>query len=89
MKEPGTVNWTNPNTGGNNNSGFAGLPGSFRYGGGSFDSFDFIGVGGSWWSYTVYGTAGAWYRSLGYNGGSLDRSATDKRFGFSVRCLRD
>ncbi len=86
MKEAGTLNWTSPNTGGNNNSGFAGLPGGGRSNGGAF--YD-IGNGGYWWSSTEGTTNGAWYRSLSYYYGDVDRGSSNKAYGFSVRCLRD
>jgi uncharacterized protein (TIGR02145 family) len=86
MKEAGTLNWTTPNTGGNNNSGFAGLPGGFRV---SFGSFFDVGFYGYWWSSTEASTTFAWVRFLDYGFGSVDRGNFNKRIGFSVRCLRD
>ena len=86
MKEAGTLNWTTPNTGGNNNSGFAGLPGGGRDGSGAFDG---VGSGGYWWSSAENGTTYAWVRGLGYNNGGIDRFGGNKKGGYSVRCLRD
>ena len=86
MKEAGTLNWTTPNTGGNNNSGFAGLPGGYRNGNGSFD---FVGDSGYWWSSTEYFTSTAWFRYLYYSNGLIYRNGFSKYYGFSVRCLRD
>ena len=86
MKEAGTLNWTNPNIGGNNNSGFAGLPGGLRRSNGPFDD---IGTNGYWWSSTEFNTSTAWYRYLNRNSGSLSRDNNNKLDGFSVRCLRD
>jgi uncharacterized protein (TIGR02145 family) len=86
MKEAGTLNWTIPNTGGNNNSGFAGLPGGTRNGGGTFNS---VGGNGYWWSATESATSTAWYRTLSYFNGTIHRNYANKRYGFSVRCLRD
>ena len=86
MKEAGTLNWTTPNTSATNESGFAGLPGGLRYGGGPFSA---IGTYGYWWSSTEGSTNYAWFRDLGYSGGSVGSSMYDKVGGFSVRCLRD
>ena len=86
MKEAGTLNWTTPNTGGNNNSGFAGLPGGFRYYNGSFF---FVGNSGYWWSSKENSSTGAWFRYLYYSYGIIYRNFFSKRYGFSVRCLRD
>jgi uncharacterized protein (TIGR02145 family) len=86
MKEAGTLNWTTPNTSATNESGFAGLPGGYR----SFNgSFNFVGSDGSWWSATEYFSTEAWYRYLYYNDGSLNMNIFNKKYGFSVRCLRD
>ena len=86
MKETGTLHWTLPNTGGNNNSGWAGLPGGIRWYDGTFDA---IGDGGAWWSSTEYGTNYAWNRYLLCNDGIIGRISNLKLYGFSVRCLRD
>jgi uncharacterized protein (TIGR02145 family) len=87
MKEAGTLNWITPNTGGNNSSGFAGLPGGFRESNGAFFSVAYYG---SWWSATVSdNTTNAWYRYLSNNSGGLSRFNGGKKKGFSVRCLRD
>lgn len=86
MKEAGTLNWTAPNTAGNNNSGWAGLPGGFRDFGGTFNS---VGSFGHWWSASELNTTIAWYRTLYYNDGTLYRINYNKQNGLSVRCLRD
>lgn len=86
MKEAGTFNWLAPNTGGNNNSGFAGLPGGYRYYDASFDS---AGVDGIWWSASGSSSAGAWSRTLNLATRGILRYSYDKHCGFSVRCLRD
>jgi uncharacterized protein (TIGR02145 family) len=88
MKEAGLAHWASPNTGATNESGFAGLPGGFRF---SFGSFSFIGGYGYWWSSTEYNTTNAWGRGLDYSVGYVDRYNVKfgKGSGFSVRCLRD
>ena len=86
MKTPGTNSWITPNTGATNSSGFSGLPGGFRDNGGTFSG---IGSYGYFWSSTVESTIFAWGRAVNYNNGSLTRSNWGKKYGFSVRCLRD
>ena len=86
MKEAGTLNWASPNTGGNNNSGWAGLPGGVRNFVGLF--FD-VSNYGYWWSATENIPAYAWFRHLDYNGGTLYKNTYPELYGFSVRCLRD
>ena len=86
MKEVGTTSWNSPNTDATNESGFTGLPGGYRYHDGYYYG---IGDFGSWWSSTESNTFCAWYRNLLYYDGRAHRANDDKRFGFSVRCLRD
>jgi len=85
MKEA-ELYWHSPNTGATNNSGFTGLPGGHRSSDGAF-----YGVGnyGSWWSATESNTSTAWNRTLFYSDSLFYRNPNNKRFGFSVRCLRD
>ena len=86
MKEAGTVSWGAPNYEGNNNSGFAALPGGLRINNGAFTNF------GSYcasWSSTEGITTTAWYRYLLYNDSGINRNQGVKPAGFSVRCLRD
>ena len=74
------------NGNGTNSSGFAGLPGGYRYDDGTFD---LIGYYGYWWSSTESSTYNALLRYLYYNDGNVDRFDYNKENGFSVRCLRD
>jgi uncharacterized protein (TIGR02145 family) len=72
---------------GNNESGFSGLPGGFRY---NFNgTFSNVGYYGYWWSSTEDVAGSAWYRYLYYFNGDANRFTTNKQNGFSVRCLRD
>jgi uncharacterized protein (TIGR02145 family) len=87
MKVSGTTTWLSPNTEGTNISGFAGLPGGYRnYDGITFNS---VGIGGHWWSTTEGNTTEASFRTLNYESGSISQTFNFKKFGFSVRCLRD
>jgi len=90
MKEVGTCHWTSPNTGATNSSGFAGLPGGSRSGGGSFDTYkDDVGKFGVWWSSTEYGTTDVWSHCLFYKVAGVGRHNYSKALGFSVRLVRD
>jgi len=71
---------------GNNTSGFAGLPGGYRFLSGTFGN---IGAGGNWWILSENDTDGAWIRDLDSDDGNVSRVNEDKQDGFSVRCLRD
>ena len=71
---------------GSNASGFAGLPGGYRYDNGIFS---FIGAGGNWWSSSEGNTYYAWSRNLYYTNGLVYRTINYLHFGFSVRCIKD
>ena len=86
MKVAGTTRWTAPNTGADNSSGFAGLPGGNRSTNGTFG---LVGSNGFWWSSTETNTSNAWSRNLDYNDGNIRRNLNFKQYGFPVRCLRD
>ncbi|MFY9406841.1 MAG: fibrobacter succinogenes major paralogous domain-containing protein, partial [Bacteroidales bacterium] len=68
-------------------SGFSALPGGYRYY--SDGSFDGLGGCGYWWSSTEYDGSKAWNRNLGFIYAIVYRDNGSKRYGFSVRCLRD
>ena len=72
---------------GTNTSGFAGLPGGWRFSNGGFGN---IGAYGYWCSSSLNFTYLAWDRYLCSN--YCDVNIYDyyfERYGFSVRCLRD
>ena len=70
----------------NNSTGFSALPGGYRYSTGSFRT---LGNYGIWWSATENSTDKAWVRALDYNYTNLSSYNIGKRYGFSVRCVRD
>lgn len=89
LKEAGIVHWNNPNTGATNSVGFSALPGGYR---------DIVGTGGSYynmgffaafWTATEYDTNIAWTRWLGFSNSQVFRGYDNKRYGFSIRCVRD
>ena len=69
-----------------NKSGFTALPRGYRQYNGNF-----YGVGdfGDWWSSTEYDGAHAWGRYMNYDDSNVYRNNYYKKYGFSVRCLRD
>ena len=94
MKTKGTIQagtglWQRPNTDADNSSGFAGIPGGYRFGSGGFS---FVGEKGCWWSTTIPAIRperGVWGRYLNYNNGTVFRGHGPVLSGFSVRCVRD
>jgi hypothetical protein len=89
MKEAGTTNWLNPNTGAINTSLFTALPGGYR--GSSDGEYGGIGESGFWWSSTDWGLDDfALMRYLLCNSDIAFRTPRYPMvFGMSVRCLKD
>jgi uncharacterized protein (TIGR02145 family) len=82
-----TTNWTSPNTGATNSSGFTALPGGYRS---SIGAYEGVGNYGNWWSSTEKDSFIAWLRNLVYYDSFLYRYPYSyKQNGFSIRCLRD
>jgi len=69
-------------------SGFTALPGGNRYDDGRYDQ---MGAYSFFWSATEYDSTYAWYRGLLYYYSDVLRYNSDssKRYGFSVRCVKD
>ena len=74
------------NIGATNESGFSGLPGGMRYSDGSFDAMGGIGF---WWTSTEVIEEDAWRRTLHQQLDWVMRIPNQKKFGLSVRCIRD
>lgn len=81
-----STRWTSPNTSAANSSGFTALPGGYRY---YFAPFNMLSNNGCWWSATEYNGTVSTYLLLGYNYGNAYLFNGDKKYGYSVRCLRD
>jgi uncharacterized protein (TIGR02145 family) len=86
MKEVGTISWQSPNTNANNGSLFTGLPGGHRD---AIVNYINIFLKGSWWSSSEYDTKNGLSRYLSGSDGVAYRDGTNKKNGFSVRCLKD
>ncbi len=80
-----TSGWNN-NGNGTNESGFSALAGGYR----DIDGY-FYSLGGraNFWSSTESSTNHAWYRRLSNGYSEIYRYDYDKKYGFSVRCVRD
>lgn len=70
----------------NNTSGFAGLPSGYR---GDDGTFGGVGILGYWLSSSQYNTDDAWHRYLWYYDCGFYSNYFNKKFGLSVRCIRD
>jgi len=87
LKETGNTHWYIPNIGATNESGYTGLPGGYRYIGGNFYG---LGYYAYFWSSTGGSLSNdAWFRLLNYYYSGVFRNGNDKRYGFSIRCVRD
>lgn len=84
LKETGTVHWLSPNTGATNESGFTGLPGSYRY-----ETFSIIGTDGNWWSTTEDTSTQANNANLFYRNSNASIFSNPKIYGFSIRLIKD
>jgi uncharacterized protein (TIGR02145 family) len=86
MKETGTDHWLYPNKGADNSSGFNGLPSGIRYFEGTFSSMQtFTAI----WSSTEASSDDLWSAGLYYADSGLSLNHKSKKYGFSVRCIKD
>ena len=87
MKTADTTNWINPNTDASNSSLFSALPGGFRDVNGSFN---FMRKSATWWSSTGVEMDSLSAYTLGVNYGyGSDVCLCYKKYGFSIRCIKD
>jgi uncharacterized protein (TIGR02145 family) len=86
LKESGITHWRSPNTNATDNTRFTALPGGHRDYGGPFYS---LYNQGNWWYSTESSATYAWQLALFYDQGVVNFSSFDKRYGNSVRCVKD
>lgn len=86
IKESGTAHWLSPNKGGDNRTGFTALPAGIRYFEGTFASvLSFSGM----WSASEVSDEEQWYAALYYAEAGFITDHRNKKYGLSVRCLKD
>jgi uncharacterized protein (TIGR02145 family) len=71
-----------------NESGFTALAGGCRLYDGTWGNPGLFATG-FWWSSTVLDGTGGWYRYLDYKNANVFRSHISKKYGFSVRCVKN
>lgn len=86
MKEAGTANWQSPNKGADNSSGFTAVPAGIRYFEGTFSSNQSYT---SFWSATEASQGELWCTSLYFADATLSLNHRSKKYGFSVRCIKN
>ena len=84
LKETGTENWNSPNTDATNEFGFTGVPSGQRP-----NVFSGLGENARWWSNTEYTTSSAHAYVLYHDEATMRRNSTNKKYGLSVRCVKD
>lgn len=87
LKESGFEHWFKPNADASDIVGFSALGGGFRNG----DNFQRLKDRGLFWTSTEYqdNNNSAWYRNFYYDEGRIYRAYSDKKVGYSVRCIKD
>jgi uncharacterized protein (TIGR02145 family) len=87
LKETGTVHWNSPNTGATDAIGFTGLPGGIRY----YDDGHYSAIGnvGYWWTSTEYNSDAACFYLIEYDLTAISIITNYKKYGCSVRCIKD
>ena len=92
MKSTGIIEggdglWRGPNEGATNESGFAAIPGGYRYNHGIFDGID---RNPYFWSSTESSGGTAWHRYLYHGNSNIYRHDSGwKQAGYSVRFVKD
>lgn len=88
LKMAGTEYWQSPNTGATNSSGFNGLPGGAIR---PLDGFNWTFQNGFWWTSTLSddATPGPIYWRAYYISEEIFTGVYSKKWGFSVRCIKD
>ncbi|MBK8228056.1 MAG: hypothetical protein IPK70_12900 [Flavobacteriales bacterium] len=91
-KMKATTLWDAPNTGATNETGFSGLPASYR----NHNGFYLLGRIGYWWTATEYSSGGALIRGLSFVGPNpndttlgIERRFMGKILGGCLRCVMD
>ncbi len=86
LKASGTAYWNSPNTDATDRYGFNGRGGGKRDDDGNFD---FIKIEGNWWSSSNYSTLTSAYFYLMYNYPNAFQNYINKKYGLSVRCIKN
>jgi uncharacterized protein (TIGR02145 family) len=85
LKEVGTEHWDSPNTGATDEYGFKALPGGYRDENGTFGGRFLLGI---WWAYGG-GLLNESIREIYWVYAELRLESVLKRYGLSVRCIKD
>jgi uncharacterized protein (TIGR02145 family) len=86
-KMKSSTNWSLPNVGATNESGFSALPGGF-YTTNYIPGFSSLGTSGQWWSSTEFDFSGALYFTTDSYSSSLLKGNSSKKYNLNVRCVK-
>ncbi len=86
LKMEGTTQWHSPNTGADNSSMFSALPAGLRYFEGTFSSLSYFT---GFWAVKETDTSSLNFVSLSYLDSNVTFGVRSKKYGFSIRCIRD
>jgi uncharacterized protein (TIGR02145 family) len=86
LKEAGASHWTAPNEGATDEVGFCAMPGGMRHMAGYFQA---LGTDVYFWTATAPNVDRAWLRSVSRGSTRIYRTNDDKRYGLSIRCVKD
>ena len=88
LKETGYSHWDFPNTGANNLTGFNALPAGTRIVAGTYSGRRTTGL---WWSSTDAGMSGSYGSAVNmrFDNSESNISSWDRRYGMSVRCIKN
>lgn len=78
--------WNFPNVGATNSSGFSAFGAGYRNSEGTFANEN---TSANFWTKTEFDAISAWSRSLNLSNSQIIRLNINKRYGFSVRCIKD
>jgi uncharacterized protein (TIGR02145 family) len=86
LKDISTTYWTSPNSGATNETGITILPAGYRNQSGAFS---YLGDRAYFWTNSQYSSSYGWNIYLYYNSSSVAQDGFDKKYGYSVRCVKD
>jgi uncharacterized protein (TIGR02145 family) len=86
LKETGTQHWYSTDAASTNETGFTAIGAGYRYNNGVFNNIKRYSY---WWSATKASSVNAYYRNIIYSFDNVENSSSNKKSGFSIRCLKD
>jgi uncharacterized protein (TIGR02145 family) len=89
LSETGITHWNNAFIVVTNETGFTAIPGGMKEVNSEYSRFSEMGQGCGYWSSTVNGNTEAYSRYLKANFYNFWSNSSSKKYGFSVRCIKD